>query len=213
MLGTFGDMFGFLNAVFSGVAFAAIYYTLRIQQKQHDIQESELNMKREMAFISVDEVESREVFQTTVPGQSGPQCPACYVRLVLKNEARMPAKGCRVMLTAIEKKRPGEQYSVVRESKLTLRLLQPTEDDNAPEERAFTIPHNLPHYFNVCSVKRDPPAAPAVRADPSGARKVEISGFIESLRARLRITGFTFPWIRRIRRRWPCRWWFPSGTC
>ena len=176
MLGTFGDMFGFLNAVFSGVAFAAIYYTLRIQQKQHDIQESELNMKREMAFISVDEVESREVFQTTVPGQSGPQCPACYVRLVLKNEARMPAKGCRVMLTAIEKKRPGEQYSVVRESKLTLRLLQPTEDDNAPEERAFTIPHNLPHYFNVCSVKCDPPAAPAVRADPSAHAKSKYQG-------------------------------------
>jgi hypothetical protein len=162
MLGTFGDMFGFLNATFSGIAFAAIYYTLRIQQKQHDIQELELNMKRERALLCVDEIESREVFRTMVPGNSGPQCPARYVRLVLRNEARMPAEGCRVLLRAVEKKRRGEQFAVVPESKLTLRLLQPTEKDDTPEDSEIIIPHNLPYYFNVCSIKRDPPDRPDV---------------------------------------------------
>ena len=149
MLGTFGDMFGFLNAIFSGVAFAAIYYTLRIQQKQHDIQESELNMKREIAQLCVDEPESREIFVTVVPGEHSKECPASYVRLVLNNKARMPAKSCRVLLTSIEKKRKGEGFTVIKESKLTLRLLQPTEDDGASEETSFTIPHNLPHYFRA----------------------------------------------------------------
>jgi hypothetical protein len=157
MLGTFGDMFGFLNAVFSGVAFAAIYYTLRIQQKQHDIQAAELNMKKEIAQLTIDQAESRETFPTTVPGNQQKQCPASYVRLVLKNEARMPAKGCRVLLTAIEKKKPGEGFAVEKRSKLTLRLVQPTEENDPPEDRTFTIPHGLPHYFNVCSIKRDPP--------------------------------------------------------
>ena len=40
-----------LAAIFSGVAFAAICYTLHIQQKQHDIQLRELNMKRKIAKV------------------------------------------------------------------------------------------------------------------------------------------------------------------
>src|ERR1700723_2677734 len=59
VFGAFGDMFGLLSAVFSGVAFAAIYYTLRIQQKQYEVQLAELDMKREMASLFVDEVASK----------------------------------------------------------------------------------------------------------------------------------------------------------
>src|ERR1700677_1993456 len=82
MLGTFGDMFGFLNATFSGVAFCAIYYTLRIQQKQHDLQLRDLNMRREIAKLVVDKETSEEVIEASVPfgnkeeGKTRPQCPA-----------------------------------------------------------------------------------------------------------------------------------------
>src|SRR4051812_22521182 len=37
-LGSYGSMFGMVGALFSGVAFAAIYYTLRIQIGQRDLQ-------------------------------------------------------------------------------------------------------------------------------------------------------------------------------
>jgi hypothetical protein len=159
LFGSFGDMFGALSAIFSGIAFAAIYYALLLQQKQYEVQLTELNMKREIARLAINESESRQTFRTTVLGNEGRLCPARYARLVLENTARMPAKGCRVLLTKIEKRTAGKPYSVIPESKLTLRLTQPIEDEGASEDKTFVIPHNLPHYFNICSIKEDPPSA------------------------------------------------------
>ena len=176
MLGASGDMFGFLNAVFSGVAFAAIYYTLRIQQKQHDIQMAELNMKRQVARVVVDENESRQVFRAIVPGKNSQECPASYVRLDLKNEASTPARGCRAVLTSIEKKGGGEQFSVIPESRITLRLLHFTERDNEPEDKVFTIPYGIPEYFHVCSIKQDPPGGDPFCLLQLAARGFQIQG-------------------------------------
>ena len=162
MLGTFGDLFGALNATFSGVAFAAIYYTLRIQQKQHETQKLDLLMRKEKARLEVDEDESKVVFKTKVPGgtaqgnEERPLCDASYVRVVLNNKTRLPARGCRVFLTGFEKKKGEGDFVVVPESKLTLRLLQSTEKDDPEENQSFTIPVNVTNYFNVCSVKKEP---------------------------------------------------------
>ena len=62
-----------------------------------------------------------------------------------------------MLLTAIESKKPGSCFSVIPESRLTLRLLQPIEKDNAAEDASCVIRHNLRYYFNVCSIKQDPP--------------------------------------------------------
>jgi 5-hydroxyisourate hydrolase-like protein (transthyretin family) len=160
-LGTYGDMFGLLNAMFSGAAFCAIYYTLRIQQKQHDIEKRNLDMRTEVADLQIDEKESGETFLTTVPGgdeslgKNRPWYDANYVRLVLCNHAPMPAKGCRVILTRVEKRKPGEKFIAIPESKQSLRLLHITEDEDSPEHKTFTIPFNIPEYFNVCSIKKE----------------------------------------------------------
>lgn len=45
--GQFGDMFGALNTVFSGLAFAALAYTLNLQRKELGLQRQELASTRE----------------------------------------------------------------------------------------------------------------------------------------------------------------------
>lgn len=45
--GTFGDMFGAVNSLFSGLAFAGIIYTIMIQRKELSLQRKELALQRE----------------------------------------------------------------------------------------------------------------------------------------------------------------------
>ncbi len=45
--GQFGDMFGTVNALFSGLAFAAIAWTITLQQRQIAVQMEELQLQRE----------------------------------------------------------------------------------------------------------------------------------------------------------------------
>jgi hypothetical protein len=44
--GQFGDMFGALNALFSGLAFAGIIYTIRQQKEELELQREELRLTR-----------------------------------------------------------------------------------------------------------------------------------------------------------------------
>jgi uncharacterized membrane protein len=45
--GSFGDSFGFINALFSGIALAGVIYTLFLQQKELKLQKQELKLTRE----------------------------------------------------------------------------------------------------------------------------------------------------------------------
>jgi hypothetical protein len=44
--GTFGDLFGAVNALFSGLAFAGLIYTIVLQKKDLEMQRSEIKMNR-----------------------------------------------------------------------------------------------------------------------------------------------------------------------
>ena len=44
--GQFGDSFGALNALFSGLAFAGIIYTIQLQRKELNYQREELRLTR-----------------------------------------------------------------------------------------------------------------------------------------------------------------------
>ena len=54
--GQFGDMFGSLNVLFSGFAFAALYYTISLQQKQLTKQEEQLDLQREELRLQREEM-------------------------------------------------------------------------------------------------------------------------------------------------------------
>lgn len=45
--GLFGDMFGAINSLFSGLAFVGIIYTIFLQQKELELQRKELKLTRE----------------------------------------------------------------------------------------------------------------------------------------------------------------------
>jgi hypothetical protein len=69
--GTFGDMFGAVNALFSGLAFAGIIYTIALQQKEMKIQSDEfirqgIEFKRQSdLFSSQNKLMAKESFETS----------------------------------------------------------------------------------------------------------------------------------------------------
>jgi hypothetical protein len=52
--GTFGDMFGAVNALFSGLAFAGVIYTILLQRHELALQRKELELTREELSRSAD---------------------------------------------------------------------------------------------------------------------------------------------------------------
>ncbi|MGG1638257.1 putative phage abortive infection protein [Paenibacillus sp. NRS-1760] len=54
--GTFGDMFGAINSLFSGLAFSGIIYTIMIQRNELSLQREELALQREEIRKSTEEL-------------------------------------------------------------------------------------------------------------------------------------------------------------
>lgn len=54
--GQFGDLFGSVNALFSGLAFAALYSSIRVQQSQLETQQKELALQREELKLQREEM-------------------------------------------------------------------------------------------------------------------------------------------------------------
>ncbi|MEW4425991.1 hypothetical protein AB1I68_00690 [Paenibacillus pabuli] len=66
--GTFGDMFGAVNALFSGLAFAGLIYTITVQRQELSLQREaiemqteELRMQREETARSADQLEGQRM--------------------------------------------------------------------------------------------------------------------------------------------------------
>jgi hypothetical protein len=54
--GQFGDLFGSVNALFSGLAFAGLYFAIRLQQDQLVLQRTELTLQREELALTRQEL-------------------------------------------------------------------------------------------------------------------------------------------------------------
>lgn len=63
--GTFGDMFGGVNALFSGLALAGIIYTILLQKKELSLQREELTATRG-EFITQNETLKQQRFENTL---------------------------------------------------------------------------------------------------------------------------------------------------
>lgn len=65
--GTFGDMFGAVNALFSGLAFAGVIYAIYLQRKELELQREELRSTRlELARSAVAQEKSEEALRQQV---------------------------------------------------------------------------------------------------------------------------------------------------
>lgn len=59
--GTFGDMFGSVNALFSGLAFAALIYTIFLQRRELKLQHHELQLAHEEMQAQVEQLQAQNV--------------------------------------------------------------------------------------------------------------------------------------------------------
>lgn len=63
--GTFGDMFGAINALFSGLAFAGVIYAILLQRKELELQREELKMTREELKKTAEASQKQAYFMGT----------------------------------------------------------------------------------------------------------------------------------------------------
>lgn len=61
--GQFGDMFGSVNALFSGLAFAGLIYAILLQRKELSLQRDELKLQREEMAASRKELAAQVAAQ------------------------------------------------------------------------------------------------------------------------------------------------------
>lgn len=57
--GTFGDQFGAVNALFSGLAFAGLIYTIILQRRDLELQRNDLKLQREELALTRQEMEEQ----------------------------------------------------------------------------------------------------------------------------------------------------------
>ncbi|MFK5915574.1 MAG: hypothetical protein QM484_14500 [Woeseiaceae bacterium] len=78
--GTFGDMFGAVNTLFSGLAFAGVIYAILLQSKELELQREELKLTREelskSASAQSDQVEimKREAERNAISSELNALC-------------------------------------------------------------------------------------------------------------------------------------------
>jgi len=59
--GTFGDQFGAVNALFSGLAFAGLIYTIILQRRDLKLQRNDLRLQREELALTRKEMEEQRI--------------------------------------------------------------------------------------------------------------------------------------------------------
>jgi hypothetical protein len=56
--GQFGDLFGSVNALFSGLAFSGLFWSLHLQREQLSLQQKELSLQREELRLQREEMKA-----------------------------------------------------------------------------------------------------------------------------------------------------------
>lgn len=64
--GQFGDLFGSVNALFSGLAFVALIYTIHLQRQELSLQRTELKLQREEMIASRGELAAQVAVQKSL---------------------------------------------------------------------------------------------------------------------------------------------------
>jgi cell shape-determining protein MreC len=92
--GQFGDLFGSVNALFSGLAFAGLFWALRVQQEQLALQREELKLQREELRMQREEMTaSRQELANQVKAQ---------VALVLATTAQVTVASVQAEIEALK---------------------------------------------------------------------------------------------------------------
>lgn len=158
ILGTYGDMFGMLNALFSGLAFSAIFYTLRLQLRQAQIQQEELEHMKARTQLSIDREQSISILLADTPGGQAdeqgnqPLFQAGYVNVVVLNTTATTAREVVATLTKIQEVTDAGAQDF-KPFKGSLRLRESLEEGYPSTYRGVDIRFNAPKSFDLLSVK------------------------------------------------------------
>lgn len=138
--GQFGDLFGAVNALFSGLAFAGLYSALKLQQSQLELQRNELTLQREELRMQREEmIASRAELASQVRAQHA---------LVKASTAQIAVAGFQAQIEAIkmdsEQRVPGARGDYVLKieaiskamTALADKLEQQTQDSQPSQECA-----------------------------------------------------------------------------
>jgi len=129
--GQFGDMFGIVNTLFSGLAFAGVIYAILLQREDLALQREELKLTREELRRTAEAQEKSEralTSQATASNQSARLAAINY--LLAHYEAEL--KRLPQMTFALEDPRFRQKMSLERKRKELLQLLDKVFDEIAP---------------------------------------------------------------------------------
>ena len=118
--GQFGDLFGSVNALFSGLAFVGIFWSLRVQQEQLSLQREELKMQREELRQQREEMAaSRQELARQVQAQ---------VALVLATTAQVTVASVQAEIEALKieagELNPGGRSNQIHQIRIRAQALQ-----------------------------------------------------------------------------------------
>lgn len=107
--GQFGDTYGFINALFSGLAFAGLFYTIHLQARQLQIARTELKIQREELRLQREELAAS---RNELERQASAQQALCRAVLGLVTVAAVNAQIEAVKVRS-ESRTPGfrEEYA------------------------------------------------------------------------------------------------------
>jgi len=114
--GQFGDMFGALNAAFSGLAFCGIIYTIFLQRKELQLQRRELQLQREELVATRGELQRTAAAQEAAERALNSQAQASFV------SARMTAINNMITATTIQQEKAKGSSDWARANDLNDRI-------------------------------------------------------------------------------------------
>lgn len=101
--GTFGDMFGGANALFSGLTFAALIFSVYLQRKANESQTNELAMQRKQLELQMEEMKLAREEQENQRKE-----------LEIQNATLKGANSFQVLTTVVTEYRSPEMYFAVK---------------------------------------------------------------------------------------------------
>lgn len=139
--GQFGDLFGAVNALFSGLAFAGLYSALKVQQSQLELQRNELTLQREELRMQREEmIASRAELANQVRAQHA---------LVKASTAQIAVTAFQARIEAIkmdsEQRVPGTRGDFVNQIEAIARSMSALADKLEHENSSQPEPSEAPH--------------------------------------------------------------------
>ncbi|KAL8931596.1 MAG: hypothetical protein Q9211_006855 [Gyalolechia sp. 1 TL-2023] len=150
-LGIYGDMFGMLNCLFTGLALIGIAYAASLQREEVKLQQDEINdLKQKEAKAYTQLQPTTEAFDVHDYENDSDKGPTIQYRTVygLVTTKGATAKNCKAFLVNFQQYN-GHEWRTVDTMRGPVRLQWYTEDARADPADGIDIPDSLVNRFRI----------------------------------------------------------------